>query len=85
MYVQVSLMRRTLAQERFTDLRTTVLVLGSTSLTSRTYETPSPRVKVLTQPGTFCLQVISRSVRKTPVLGSTSRLMVSTAMTCSQL
>lgn len=84
MYVHVSLTRRRFAQVRLTDLRMTVLDFGSTSLTSRTYEIPSPPVNLRTQPGTFCLQVISRSVRSMPVLGSTSRLSVSTAITCSQ-
>src|SRR5271170_2017954 len=78
-------MRSKLAQERLTDLRTTVLAFGSTSLISRTYETPVPLVIARTQEGTFCLQVMRRSVRRIPVFGSTSRLIVSTAMTCSQL
>jgi len=78
-------MRNKLAHVKLTDFRTTVFDLGSTSLISRTYETPFPPVRERTQDGTFCLQVIRRSVRRTPVFGSTSRLSVSTATTWSQL
>jgi hypothetical protein len=46
---------------------------------------PSPPVIRSSQAGTFCLQVIRRSVRNTPVRGSIWRLSVSTAMTWSQL
>ena len=55
-------MRSKFAQVKLTDLSATVFDLGSTSLISRTYETPFPPVKVRTQDGTFCLQVMSRSV-----------------------
>jgi len=84
-YVQVSLIRRILAHVRLTDFRTTVCVFGSTSLTSRTYEIPFPPVSRRIHAGTFCRQVMRRSVRSTPELGSTSRFKVSTAITCSQL
>jgi hypothetical protein len=46
---------------------------------------PFPPVSLRSHVGTFCLQVIRRSVRRMPVFESTSLFSVSTAITCSQL
>lgn len=47
---------------RFVERMTTVLLTGSTSEISRTYETSEPTSFTIHR-GTFCLQVINRSVR----------------------